>query len=110
MTDTSLAPIPVEQILLPADLDGSQGRNRAVGRIAQIAATNDLQAIHAWLARFIETKTTFDNYRKEAERLLLWSTLQLGKPLSSLTHEDFLVYPPTLAVSPGAMRTSMAVS
>jgi len=45
MTDTALAPIPVEQILLPADLDGSQGRNRAVGRIAQIAATNDLQAI-----------------------------------------------------------------
>jgi len=92
MTDTALAPIPVEQILLPADLDGSQGRNRAVGRVAQIAATNDLQAIHAWLARFIETKTTFDNYRKEAERLLLWATLQLGKPLSSLTHEDFLVY------------------
>lgn len=92
MTDTALAPIPVEHILLPADLDGSQGRNRAVGRVAQIAATNDLQAIHAWLARFIETKTTYDNYRKEAERLLLWSTLQLGKPLSSLTHEDFLVY------------------
>jgi integrase/recombinase XerD len=45
-----------------------------------------------WLARFIDTKTTFDNYRKEAERLLLWSTLQLGKPFSSLTHEDFLIY------------------
>ena len=92
MTDSLLAPIPVEKILLPADLDGSHGRNRAVDRIAQIAASNDLQAIHAWLARFIDTKTTFDNYRKEAERLLLWSTLQLGKPLSSLTHEDFLVY------------------
>lgn len=92
MTDSPLAPIPVEHILLPADLDGSHGRNRAIDRIAQIAASNDLQAIHAWLARFIDTKTTFDNYRKEAERLLLWSTLQLGKPLSSLTHEDFLVY------------------
>lgn len=87
-----LAPVPVEQILLPLDLDGSSGRNRELGRIAQISARNDLEAIQAWLARFSDTKTTFDNYRKEAERLLLWSTLQLGKPLSSLTHEDFLIY------------------
>jgi integrase/recombinase XerD len=87
-----LAPVPVEQILLPLELDGSNGRNRELGRIAQISARNDLEAIKAWLARFVDTKTTFDNYRKEAERLLLWSTLQLGKPLSSLTHEDFLVY------------------
>ena len=57
MTDSPLAPIPVEHILLPADLDGSHGRNRAIDRIAQIAASNDLQAIHAWLARFIDTKT-----------------------------------------------------
>ena len=28
-----------------------------------------------------------DSYRKESERLLLWSTIELGKPLSSLTHE-----------------------
>lgn len=87
-----LAPVPVEQILLPLDLDGSSGRNRELGRIAQISARNDLEALQAWLARFADTKTTFDNYRKEAERLLLWSTLQLGKPLSSLTHEDFLIY------------------
>ena len=32
--------------------------------------------------RFVDTKTTFDNYRKEAERLLLWSVVQMGKPLS----------------------------
>lgn len=44
------------------------------------------------LARFLDKKTTFDNYRKEAERLLLWSTIQMGKPLPSLTHEDWLVY------------------
>jgi hypothetical protein len=34
----------------------------------------------------------FDNYRKEAERLLLWSTIQMEKPLSSLTHDDWLIY------------------
>lgn len=31
-------------------------------------------------------------YRKEVERLLLWATLQQGKALSSMTHEDCLAY------------------
>lgn len=37
------------------------------------------------------------SYRKEAERLLLWSLVELGKPLSSLTHEDCLRYQRFLA-------------
>lgn len=92
MVDSLLAPAPFDGFGLPIDLDGSEGRNRAVGKPAQIAATTDLQAIQAWLARFVDTKTTFSNYRKEAERLYLWAAFQLGKPISSLTHEDFLVY------------------
>ena len=92
MADALMVPMPFDGLRLPADLDGTEGRNRAVGKPAQIAAANDLQAIQAWLARFADTKTTFDNYRKEAERLYLWSVFQLGKPVSSLTHEDFLVY------------------
>ena len=92
MVNSLTVPAPFERLRLPTDLDGSDGRNRAVGKPAQIAAANDLQAIQAWLARFADTKTTFDNYRKEAERLFLWAVFQLGKPVSSLTHEDFLVY------------------
>ena len=92
MSDSLVALAPFDGSALPLDLDGSEGRNRAVGKTAQIAAVNDLQAIHAWLARFVDTPTTFSNYRKEAERLYLWSVFQLGKPISSLTHEDFLVY------------------
>lgn len=92
MADSLLVPASFDDFGLPADLDGSEGRNRAVGKPAQIAATTDIQAIQAWLARFVDTKTTFSNYRKEAERLYLWSVFQLGKPISSLTHEDFLVY------------------
>jgi integrase/recombinase XerD len=83
---------PIENVLLPVQFDGSHGTNRGSGTHRQIAANNDVDAIKAWLARFLDTKPTFDNYRKEAERLLLWSTIQLGKPLSSLTHEDLLVY------------------
>jgi len=88
---------PIEHLELASAIDGSAGSNRAFGNRPQIAANNDVDAIKAWLARFIDTKTTFDNYRKEAERLLLWSTIQVGKPLSSLTHEDLLVFKHFLA-------------
>jgi integrase/recombinase XerD len=83
---------PLESVTLSDSISGTHGTNRAGGNRPQIAANTDIDVIKAWLARFIDTKTTFDNYRKEAERLLLWSTVQLEKPLSSLTHEDCLVY------------------
>src|SRR3546814_12037989 len=63
-----------------------------MGNRPQIAATTDIEAITAWLARFVDSPNTFGNYRKEAERLLLWSTLAVQKPISSLTHEDLLAY------------------
>jgi integrase/recombinase XerD len=83
---------PIELLAIPEDLDGKDGTNRNPAGRAQIAARNDIEAVKAWLARYADTETTFQNYRKEAERLLLWSTLQLGKPLSSLTHEDLLAF------------------
>jgi len=71
----SLEPLaPLERLSLPPELDGSLGTNRALGARSQIAAQNDVDAIKAWLARFVATKATFDTYRKESERLLLWST------------------------------------
>ncbi|KIF83465.1 integrase [Noviherbaspirillum autotrophicum] len=81
-----------ERVPLLPELDGRNGSNRAAGNHALITADNDLDALHAWLARFVDTKTTFDNYRKEAERLLLWAHVELHKPVSSLTHEDLLAY------------------
>ncbi|MEO8838576.1 MAG: tyrosine-type recombinase/integrase [Herbaspirillum sp.] len=83
---------PIESIQLAAELNGHNGSNRASGNRPQLAANNDVDAIKAWLARFIDTPTTFSNYRKEAERLMLWSTVTLHKPISSLTHEDLLLY------------------
>jgi site-specific recombinase XerD len=73
------------------------GSNRAPATQAQIGAHTDPEAIHAWLARYADTPTTFQNYRKEAERLLLWTLMELGKPLSSLTQEDLLHYQRFLA-------------
>ncbi|PNE59178.1 integrase [Paraburkholderia fungorum] len=81
---------PVESLVVPAILDGRDGTNRGDAANSQLSATNDLDAVRAWLSNYADTRTTFDNYRKEAERLLLWAVVQLGKPLSSLTHEDLL--------------------
>ena len=70
-----------------------------------------------FLARYADTKTTFENYRKEVERLFLWSTGQLGKPVSSLTHEDLLAYQrfladpqPTSALGQSQAASSPAVT
>lgn len=77
--------------------DGSAGSNRSQAAHRQITADNDVDALKAFLGRYADTKTTFENYRKEVERLFLWSTGQLGKPVSSLTHEDLLAYQRFLA-------------
>ncbi|MBA4742587.1 MAG: tyrosine-type recombinase/integrase [Azoarcus sp.] len=88
---------PLERLHLSDLLNGSTGANRAIGGRPQIAAENDVEAIKAWLARFADTPTTFASYRKEVERLLMWSVCACDKPLSSLTHEDLLIYQRFLA-------------
>ena len=83
---------PLELLSFSEELNGSQEVNRARTGNAQIAAQTDIDALKAWLARFVDTPTTFNSYRKESERLLLWACIELEKPLSSLTHEDLLIY------------------
>ncbi|MFM0412392.1 MULTISPECIES: tyrosine-type recombinase/integrase [Paraburkholderia] len=92
---------PVLAIVLPAALDGSLGTNRASGRHRQIAADTDIEAVRLWLAEYSASPHTLRSYRKEAVRLLLWATQMLGKPLSSLTREDFLLYQRFLAAPTG---------
>ncbi|KVV46718.1 integrase [Burkholderia ubonensis] len=76
---------------LPATLDGSQGRFRASCDMCGLAATNDYQAIEAWLALHEGTHTV-RAYRREAERLLLWAIVERRQPLSSLTTDDAIAY------------------
>ena len=75
------------------ELTGETGTNRAPSFITkQISANNDLQAIQSWLAEFDDSPQTQRSYRKEAERLLLWSLIEKQKPLSSLTRDDLRDY------------------
>ena len=99
---------PIERLRLPADLSGAAGSNRARNGTPQISAADDLAAVTAWLARYTDTPATLQTYRREVERLLLWAVLQHGKPLSSLTHEDLLLYERFLADPQPAWRWVMA--
>lgn len=93
MEDNSLVPIPLEQLIAPKSLNGEAGTNRAPAFITQqISATNDLEAVQCWLAEFDGSPQTQRSYRKEAERLLLWSLIIKKKPFSSLTRDDLRDY------------------
>jgi len=99
--------MPLERLLLPPELSGVTGTNRAPAGATQIAAQDDLAAVTAWLARYADSPATLQTYRRDVERLLLWAVLQLGKPLSSLTHEDLLLYARFLADPQPAPRWVM---
>ena len=97
MDAASVVPRLFDPVSLPVALDGSLGANRARHGNKQITAETDQDALKAFLARYVDTKTTFENYRKGVERVYLWWVFQLAKPLSSLTHEDLLAYDRFLA-------------
>uniref|UniRef100_UPI003F490925 tyrosine-type recombinase/integrase n=1 Tax=Cupriavidus taiwanensis TaxID=164546 RepID=UPI003F490925 len=103
-------PTPLERLRLPPALSGAAGTNRAPPAGARIAAGDDLAAVTAWLARYADSAATLATYRREVERLILWAVLQLGKPLSSLTHEDLLAYERFLADPQPAARWVLAGS
>ena len=92
-----VAPAPMETLQLLDALSGIDGSNRSRAGHRQIAADTDREAVLAWLARYMDSLNTLANCRREAERLLLWALVERGKPLSSLTHEDLLLYQHFLA-------------
>jgi len=83
--------VPWEQMRLPHEVDGSQGSFRAPQHACTLNATNDYEAVQAWLALH-ETVATQRAYRKEAERLILWAIVERGRALSSLTTDDAIAY------------------
>src|SRR5262249_47019556 len=83
--------VPWERIVVPHEVDGSQGTFRAPRATCTLSANNDYDAVHAWLALH-ESPATQRAYRKEAERLILWAIVERGRALSSLTAEDAVAY------------------
>lgn len=105
-TSLSTTPLPLERIAaLPSSLDGQTGRNRA-SDFCFIRARNDLEAIHAYLAKFRHQPHTFRAYQRELERLVLWCVLIRKCALSSMlvddceAYKDFLGDPDPILVGP----------
>lgn len=86
-TETS----PWEHLVVPHEVDGSRGAFRAPQATCTLSASNDYEAVQAWLG-LQDAAATQRAYRKEAERLMLWSILERGKALSALTTEDAIAY------------------
>ncbi|TDN58716.1 site-specific integrase [Paraburkholderia sp. BL10I2N1] len=83
--------VPWETLTLPHEVDGSAGTFRAPFATCTLDASNDYEAVQTWLALH-ESPATQRTYRKEAERLILWSIVGRGRALSSLTTEDAIAY------------------
>ncbi|NVD97938.1 hypothetical protein [Massilia sp. BJB1822] len=79
---------PLERLKLPAHLDGSLLPRGSVLFKIRIEAHNDVEAIQMWLAEVAKSDATARSYRLEAERCLLWATLEQGKPLAALNDQD----------------------
>lgn len=114
-TGTASALMPIDRLVLPADLSGQHGRFRAPRAQCLLTADDDRSAIQAWLgargrpavppsaepgragARLTCTQQA---YRKEAERFLLWAVRERRCALSSVTVEDCLAYRDFLLAPP----------
>lgn len=99
---------PIGEIVVIDALTGRDGSNRSRAGNRQLDADTDQQAVLAWLARFVDSPNTLANARREAERLLLWAMVERSKPMSSLAHEDLLIYRRFLANPQPAERWVMA--
>ena len=58
----------------------------------QINAKNDLQAAYHWVNLYDEVPKTYNTYKREVERLLLWCQYERGRCLRELKVEDFEAY------------------
>ena len=59
---------------------------------AVLAARNDVDAVVSWLRRVESKPATFDSYRREAERFLLWLQHSFNRALKDVSVEDVQEY------------------
>jgi site-specific recombinase XerD len=113
--------VPLDKLVVPAHLDGSDGLYRAPKHLCLIKAPNDYEAILIWLRsrtglpqdqmRTVQQRRGISResadgeldwlqclshtqraYLREAERFMLWAIIERGKPLSSMTPDDCDAY------------------
>lgn len=90
MSDYLIVPLNQLPCYLDEETDGTQGKNRQTEG-GRTSAQNDYEAVNVWLSRFRTSPNTHRDYRKEIERLYLWS-VNRGVALSDLSLEDMEEY------------------
>ena len=58
----------------------------------QIEANNDLEAVADWLNEYASNPNTYQSYKQESLRFLMWCAYEVGKPLGLLKKQDFENY------------------
>jgi len=95
---------PLAQTHFAPESTGRDGENRADRAKRQINADDDLEAISCFLSEYDRSPGTARIYQRECERLMLWAVHECGKPISSLTRQDFEGYLNFLADPQPAQR------
>lgn len=84
--------VPLEKIRLDIGLDGRGGTNRGDDSKKSLEASDDLSAVKAWLSARAGNVNTQGVYRKEAERFLLWCTVEKEIAMSSVGVQEAAEY------------------
>jgi site-specific recombinase XerD len=92
---------PLELMLVPPRLDGTNGLFRA-SALNHYGARNDLEAIRTWLRSYLAADkiATFTAYRREIERFYLWCLQEAQIPLSSVSLSHAQAYQAFLKAIP----------
>lgn len=96
-TELALPVRYAEAMQLRASQVGGFGANLGDTTRRQIRAETDLDAIALWLEIYADRATTHANYRKEAERLLLWALADALQGPGSIAQEDLQLFRAFLA-------------
>jgi hypothetical protein len=97
---------PYEKFEVPPGLQGGPAVSDQVQGACIFSASNDREAVDAWLHEpsgaegAPRSASTSRSYRKEAERLLLWTVLVRRKAMSSLDEDDVHAYRDFLGAPP----------
>ncbi|KGE10510.1 integrase [Burkholderia gladioli] len=95
--------VPIHRLVVPHDLAGARGLNRAPA-FPYISAAHDLDAVFAYLHRYDGQAATQRAYWRELERFVLWCVLERGRPMSSILVDDCEAYKAFLASPSDAFR------
>lgn len=87
---------PLERLVVPRHLTGTDGTHRCK-EPCLIDADDDLTAVLWWVQRTSNNDSTASSRRNAMDKLLNWAYFKRGKPVSSLSEEDFASFARFLA-------------